>query len=96
MKAKLLVSLRVNGTKIPLRAGQLVIVDLDDDEFLRLKELGSVTAPTKDELLIAGAAADRETEKPKRGGRKAAEKADGDTKVVEKVDGDSKPPATEL
>lgn len=52
MKAKLIKSLRINGKIISPKAATVVLVNLDDDEFDRLSEMGKVAKPTSDELKI--------------------------------------------
>lgn len=53
MKAKLLKSLRINGKIVsPIPGAHATLVNLDEDEFDRLKDLGKVVKPTKDDLAI--------------------------------------------
>lgn len=52
MKAKLIKSLRVNGKIVSPQAASVVLVDLEEDEFERLSDMGKVAKPTSDELKI--------------------------------------------
>ena len=107
MKAKLLKSLRINGKIVsPIPGAHATLVNLDEAEFGRLKDLGKVSEPTKDDLAIGhlvGEASD-ETEKAetaastkKSGAAKkaGAPKADAPVTGTEPQSGDGQQPGAD-
>lgn len=52
MKAKLLSTLRLNGKSVRPQEGEVILVDLDQEEFARLESFGAVEKPTANELKI--------------------------------------------
>lgn len=57
MKVKLISALRINGKRVLPSKHEVVIVDIDAEDFERLRDNGTVVKATKDELLLAEAKA---------------------------------------
>lgn len=83
MKAKLIKALRIKGKAVAPKGDDIVIVDLDDDEFKRLSAMGKVVEATEKDLKLAGVEdSDDEAKSNKRTGRKPSgtKKAESTTK----------------